>query len=275
MKPALITPDYAAFLTEVKGRIHSARLNAGRAVNRELVLLYWDIGRGIVEKQQTAGWGDAVVERLAGDLRAEFPDMRGFSQAMCGECGSFSKIIPLPNFSRRLREKLAPTKARLDGTQFSRRLRENYCRRSRGGITSSCWPRSKTPPPGSLPPRHGPVRLDPRRFAESGQSRGLRAGGDGEEDAQLRTRAAGASGGAGGRDAEEPLQSGIPRHRASDEGAGTGGPADRAPAAVHSGTGLRLLLRGPAIPAGAGARRNTSWTCCSTTASSRRWWRLI
>jgi predicted nuclease of restriction endonuclease-like (RecB) superfamily len=40
---------------------------------------YWDIGRGIVEKQQTAGWGDAVVERLAADLRAEFPDMRGFS----------------------------------------------------------------------------------------------------------------------------------------------------------------------------------------------------
>ena len=48
MKPASLTPDYATFLTEVKGRIHSARLNAGRAVNRELVLLYWDIGRGIV-----------------------------------------------------------------------------------------------------------------------------------------------------------------------------------------------------------------------------------
>jgi hypothetical protein len=42
-------------------------------------MLYWDIGRGIVEKQKTAGWGEAVVERLAADLRAEFPDMRGFS----------------------------------------------------------------------------------------------------------------------------------------------------------------------------------------------------
>jgi hypothetical protein len=41
--------------------------------------LYWDIGRGIVEKQKVAGWGDAVVEQLAADLRAEFPDMRGFS----------------------------------------------------------------------------------------------------------------------------------------------------------------------------------------------------
>jgi predicted nuclease of restriction endonuclease-like (RecB) superfamily len=79
MKPAPIAPDYTSFLTEVKGRIQTARLQAGRAVNRELVMLYWDIGRGIVEKQQTAGWGDAVVERLAADLRAEFPDMRGFS----------------------------------------------------------------------------------------------------------------------------------------------------------------------------------------------------
>jgi predicted nuclease of restriction endonuclease-like (RecB) superfamily len=79
MKPTPIAPDYIRFLTEVKGRIQTARLQAGRAVNRELVMLYWDIGRGIVEKQQTAGWGEAVVERLAADLRAEFPDMRGFS----------------------------------------------------------------------------------------------------------------------------------------------------------------------------------------------------
>jgi hypothetical protein len=79
MKPTRLNPDYAAFLIEVKSRIHSARLNAGRAVNRELILLYWDIGRGIVEKQTVEGWGESVVERLAADLRAEFPDMRGFS----------------------------------------------------------------------------------------------------------------------------------------------------------------------------------------------------
>ena len=79
MKLTRLNPDYAAFLTAVKNRIHSARLNAGRAVNRELMLLYWDIGRGIVEKQTAEGWGESVVERLATDLRAEFPDMRGFS----------------------------------------------------------------------------------------------------------------------------------------------------------------------------------------------------
>lgn len=81
MTKTLSRPDYPAFLAALKERILHARSSAARAVNRELILLYWDIGRGIVEKQQTAGWGDAVVERLAADLRAEFPDMRGFSVA--------------------------------------------------------------------------------------------------------------------------------------------------------------------------------------------------
>ncbi len=79
MTKALSLPDYPPFLAALKARILDARTSAARAVNRELVLLYWDIGQGIVEKQRTAGWGDAVVERLAADLRAEFPDMRGFS----------------------------------------------------------------------------------------------------------------------------------------------------------------------------------------------------
>ncbi len=79
MNTALLYPDYPAFLAALKELILKARTSAARAVNSELVLLYWDIGRGIVEKQRTAGWGDAVVERLATDLRSEFPDMRGFS----------------------------------------------------------------------------------------------------------------------------------------------------------------------------------------------------
>jgi predicted nuclease of restriction endonuclease-like (RecB) superfamily len=79
MTKTLSHPDYPAFLAGLKERILRARTSAARAINQELILLYWDIGRGIVEKQQTAGWGDAVVERLASDLAAEFPDMRGFS----------------------------------------------------------------------------------------------------------------------------------------------------------------------------------------------------
>ena len=76
---SVINPDYAAFFTEMKNRIQTAHIAAGRAVNRELVLLYWDIGQGIVERQKGLGWGDAVVENFASDLRAEFPDVRGFS----------------------------------------------------------------------------------------------------------------------------------------------------------------------------------------------------
>ena len=63
MKPTLVTSDYFTFLANLKGRIQAARLHAGRAINRELILLYWDIGRGIVEKQATEGWGEPVVER--------------------------------------------------------------------------------------------------------------------------------------------------------------------------------------------------------------------
>ena len=56
MTTSLAHPDYPAFLAGLKARILHARTSAARAVNHELVLLYWDIGRGIVEKQQTAGW---------------------------------------------------------------------------------------------------------------------------------------------------------------------------------------------------------------------------
>ena len=75
----LPSPDYTTWLHTLKGRIQSARISAARAANRELILLYWDMGRGIVEKQQGLGWGKSVVEQLSADLQAEFPGLRGFS----------------------------------------------------------------------------------------------------------------------------------------------------------------------------------------------------
>lgn len=71
--------EYVEFVTELKQRIASARLHAARAVNRDLILLYWDIGRGIVERQEKLGWGKSIVEHLARDLQAEFAGMEGFS----------------------------------------------------------------------------------------------------------------------------------------------------------------------------------------------------
>jgi len=77
-----ITPlpaDYTHLLAEVKERIRSARVAALRAVNTELVGLYWDLGRMIVDRQEQSGWGKSVVERLSQDLRREFPGVAGFS----------------------------------------------------------------------------------------------------------------------------------------------------------------------------------------------------
>ncbi|MEI7636208.1 MAG: PDDEXK nuclease domain-containing protein [Syntrophus sp. (in: bacteria)] len=78
---SIAAPEYRQFIEDLKTRVVSARISAARAVNRELILLYWDIGRGIVEKQQVLGWGDAVVQMVAADLRRAFPEMRGFSVA--------------------------------------------------------------------------------------------------------------------------------------------------------------------------------------------------
>ncbi len=78
--PAVMAnPEYRKFIQELKARVTAARISAARHVNRDLILLYWDIGRGIVEKQQILGWGDSVVEMVAADLRRAFPEMRGFS----------------------------------------------------------------------------------------------------------------------------------------------------------------------------------------------------
>ena len=77
-----VTPspvDYAQLLAEVKERVRSAQYAALKAVNTELVGLYWDLGRMIVDRQEQAGWGKSVVERLSQDLRREFPGVAGFS----------------------------------------------------------------------------------------------------------------------------------------------------------------------------------------------------
>ncbi|TWJ18974.1 PDDEXK nuclease domain-containing protein [Geobacter argillaceus] len=76
-KPAITNYDH--FLHDLKTRIRAARTRAALAVNRELVLLYWQIGLDILERQEREGWGAKVIERLANDLRHEFPDMKGFS----------------------------------------------------------------------------------------------------------------------------------------------------------------------------------------------------
>lgn len=100
-KPAGLIPvpeGYADWLAELKGRIHSAQQRATLAVNRELVLLYWQIGRDILTRQASQGWGAKVIDRLAHDLRAAFPDMKGFSPRNLKYMRAFSEAWPEEEF---------------------------------------------------------------------------------------------------------------------------------------------------------------------------------
>lgn len=104
-KTAPMLSGYPEFLGELKSRIRSARLAAARMVNRELILLYWDIGQAIVEKQAFYQWGDSVVETLAMDLRKAFPGTAGFPGATSGTCGGSMRSTLRRNFCNRLLQK--------------------------------------------------------------------------------------------------------------------------------------------------------------------------
>ncbi len=75
----LLPSDYAGFLFNIKSRIRQAQYRALRAVNADLLLLYWDIGEAIYLKQELLGWGKSVVVMLSQDLQSEFPGQNGFS----------------------------------------------------------------------------------------------------------------------------------------------------------------------------------------------------
>ncbi len=76
---AALPPDYAQMLSEIKQRIQQERLRVVLAANAAMVLLYWDIGRMILDRQQREGWGAKVIDRLSADLRQATPEMQGLS----------------------------------------------------------------------------------------------------------------------------------------------------------------------------------------------------
>lgn len=91
---SLFSDNYDEFFRDLKERIRSSQIKAAIAVNRELVLLYWQIGREILERQQKEGWGTKVVDRLAQDLKREFPEMTGFSPRNLKYMRSFAEAYP-------------------------------------------------------------------------------------------------------------------------------------------------------------------------------------
>jgi predicted nuclease of restriction endonuclease-like (RecB) superfamily len=89
-----VLTGYDDFLRDLKERVRAAQVRAALAVNRELVLLYWQIGRDILERQEREGWGAKVIDRLSHDLRREFPEMKGFSARNLKYMRAFAQAWP-------------------------------------------------------------------------------------------------------------------------------------------------------------------------------------
>ncbi len=87
--------SYSDVLASLKATIQEARLKASSSVNRFVLQTYWEIGKVILNQQQAEGWGTKVIERLARDLREEFPDMKGLSQRNLVYMRSFAEAIPI------------------------------------------------------------------------------------------------------------------------------------------------------------------------------------
>jgi predicted nuclease of restriction endonuclease-like (RecB) superfamily len=104
----IANPDdrYVALLHDLKDKIKSARLTAVAAVNRELIQLYWGIGREILHRQEAEGWGAGVIARLATDLRREFPEMTGLSARNLSYVKSLAEAYPDTQFLQQVVAKL-------------------------------------------------------------------------------------------------------------------------------------------------------------------------
>lgn len=83
----LINGDYTALLGEIKDHIRSAQYEALRAVNKQLIALYWDIGRLIVERQETKGWGLSIVDQLAADVQQAPSTLSGWVRGQRASAG--------------------------------------------------------------------------------------------------------------------------------------------------------------------------------------------
>jgi predicted nuclease of restriction endonuclease-like (RecB) superfamily len=89
---------YAEWLADVKDRVRAAQQRAALAVNQELLRLYWGIGRDILDRQEKGTWGQAIVDQVAADLRAEFPSMKGFSRSNVMYMRAFAAAWSDPEF---------------------------------------------------------------------------------------------------------------------------------------------------------------------------------
>lgn len=94
--------SYATILEELKTKIRQAQYKAVISANKEMIFLYWDIGKTILIQQEKQGWGTKVIDRLAADLRHEFPEMKGFSARNLKYMRAFAEAYPDKQFVQQL-----------------------------------------------------------------------------------------------------------------------------------------------------------------------------
>jgi predicted nuclease of restriction endonuclease-like (RecB) superfamily len=129
-----IAPEYRRFIEDLKARVISARICAARAVNSELILLYWDIGRVVVEKQRVLGWGESVIDRVSADLQEAFPDTTGFSPRNLRDMKRFYLAYADEAIWRQLVAKLA-VRAEADDGEIWRQAVAKLQKRDAGTFT--------------------------------------------------------------------------------------------------------------------------------------------
>lgn len=86
--------DYPTLLADLKAQIRQAQTRAALSVNRELILLYWQIGQTILQKQKEQGWGAKIIDQLSRDLKKEFPELKGFSRSNLSYMTQFATTWP-------------------------------------------------------------------------------------------------------------------------------------------------------------------------------------
>jgi predicted nuclease of restriction endonuclease-like (RecB) superfamily len=93
LAPSSLRPEgYAEWLTDLKARVHAAQQRAALAVNMELLELYWSLGRDLSERRQE--WGTGAIDQVSADLRAAFPEMKGFSPSNLKYMRAFAEAWP-------------------------------------------------------------------------------------------------------------------------------------------------------------------------------------
>jgi predicted nuclease of restriction endonuclease-like (RecB) superfamily len=111
----MLDNSYKDWLIELKQKVRTAQLKAAVAVNTELIMLYWDLGKMITEKQ--TAWGSKFLEQLSQDLRTEFPDMQGFSERNLKYCRQFYQFY-VPSIEQQLVAQLKQANQTNDTTQI-------------------------------------------------------------------------------------------------------------------------------------------------------------